>query len=93
MQVRHDAELPSLDPASPDPPLWHALRPELRSSALGWADLKALAARQYLRPDDYIWHPAWETWRAAGEVPGLIPSSAPTGSSHLCSTVPQLEIG
>lgn len=81
MNSERDAELPAPLPASTDPPLWHVLRPEIRLSALRWADLKDLAARQHLGADDYIWHPAWETWRGAREVPNLL--SPPTPAQHV----------
>ena len=77
MNVERHIETSASEPGYDDPHLWHALRPEIRSTKLGWADLKELAARQLLRPDDFVWHPAWETWRVAGDVPGLFPSAAP----------------
>ncbi|MBY0226028.1 MAG: DUF4339 domain-containing protein [Hyphomicrobium sp.] len=60
---------------SPDPAVWYALRPEVRSHPLSLADLKLLATQQQLRRDDLIWHPAWDTWRFAHELPGLFDSS------------------
>jgi hypothetical protein len=62
----HEASVPS-----PDPAVWYALRPEVRSHPLCLADLKLLATQRLLRHDDLIWHPAWETWRLAREMPGL----------------------
>ncbi len=67
----HAASLPPLDPA-----VWYALRPEVRSQPLCLADLKLLAAQQQLRHDDFIWHPTWETWRPANELPGLFADPA-----------------
>lgn len=67
----HAAPLPPLDPA-----VWYALRPEIRSHPPRLADLKLLAAQQQLRHDDFIWHPAWETWRPAHELAGLFAGSA-----------------
>jgi hypothetical protein len=77
MYPERDPNLPTPDQVAADPPLWHALRPEIRSASLRWGDLKDLAARQHLRPDDFIWHPAWQAWRAAGEMPDLFPPAAP----------------
>jgi hypothetical protein len=77
MYPERDVNWPVSDQLPEDPPLWHALRPEIRSASLSFNDLKALAARQQLRPDDYVWHPAWHTWRAAGEMPDLFPPSPP----------------
>jgi hypothetical protein len=78
VQVGDDTEEFATDPQFEDARLWHALRPEIRSTSLGWTELKELAARQLLRPDDYVWHPTWEAWRAAGDVPGLFPAQSPT---------------
>jgi len=72
----HGASLPS-----PDPAVWYALRPEVRSHPLCLADLKLLAAQQQLRHDDFIWHPAWETWRFAHELPGLFENPAQAAST------------
>jgi hypothetical protein len=69
---------PSLPPA--DPAVWFALRPEIRSHPLCLAELKQLAAQQRLRHDDLIWHPAWETWRPAHELPGLFDNPAHVAS-------------
>jgi hypothetical protein len=74
--------------SSADPAVWYALRPEIRSHPLCLADLKVLAAQQQLRRDDFIWHPAWDTWRFAHELPGLfddaaqIASAAPVAQAH-----------
>lgn len=71
----HAASMPPVDPA-----VWYALRPEIRSHPLRLADLKLLAAQQQLRHDDFIWHPAWDTWRPAHELAGLfaeIPQGPP----------------
>lgn len=57
-----------------DHQVWHVLRPEIRSNPLRLADLKLLAAQQQLRHDDLIWHPTWEQWRPAHELPGLFPT-------------------
>jgi hypothetical protein len=73
---------------SSDPAVWYALRPEMRSHPLCLADLKLLATQQQLRHDDFIWHPAWETWRFAHELPGLFDypahaaSAAPLAQAH-----------
>jgi hypothetical protein len=65
------APMPSLEQ-----PVWYALRPEIRSHPLRLSDLKRLAAQQQLRHEDFIWHPAWETWRPAHELSGLFPNAA-----------------
>lgn len=67
----HAASMPPVDPA-----VWYALRPEIRSHPLRLADLKLLAAQQQLRHDDFIWHPAWESWRPAHELAGLFADTA-----------------
>jgi len=70
-RIDRAVSLPPLDPA-----VWYALRPEVRSHPLCLADLKLLAAQQQLRHDDFIWHPAWKTWRPAHELPGLFADPA-----------------
>lgn len=79
LNVDRDAYQVSDDPVLSDLPIWHAFRPEVRSSDLRWNDLKLLVDRQKLLSTDYIWHPAWDSWRLAGDVPGLVsPVSSPT---------------
>ncbi len=72
---------PVAEPPLHDEPIWHALRPEVRSAGLRWHDLKSLAERQQLRSDDYVWHPTWESWRLAKDVPGLVHETGTKGAS------------
>lgn len=58
---------------STEEPVWYVLRPEIRSGALRYAELRLLIEQEKLRIDDLIWHPGWEQWRPALEVPGLFP--------------------
>jgi hypothetical protein len=79
--------------SSPDPAVWYALRPEVRSHPLCLADLKLLAAQQQLRHDDFIWHPAWETWRFAHELPGLFDNPAHAASAASMAQVHGTTVG
>lgn len=81
MYADRDLNFSAADPTT-DPPMWHALRPEVRSSDLRWSDLKLLADRQLLRPSDYVWHPTLETWRPAGDVSGLFETPMAVKGEH-----------
>ncbi len=78
----------------PVPPVddagWYALRPEIRSGALRFGELRLLVEQQQLRADDLIWHPVWETWRPAHEVPGLFPL---TNGDPVLVTASRVEAG
>lgn len=71
-----------------DAPIWRALRPEVHSGDLRWQDLKLLADRRILQPNDYVWNPSWDAWRAAGEVPGLFNLPVSLNSKHAQAMAP-----
>lgn len=56
-----------------DDPVWYVMRPEDRSGALRFAELRLLVDQQRLRIDDLVWRPGWDRWYAAWAVPGLFP--------------------
>lgn len=74
--TQHDPRLASSAAAfQADAPVWYALRPEVRSPALRFSDLRSLAERQQLKSDDLVWRQGWDRWYPAHLVQGLI--SAP----------------
>lgn len=69
----HDPSAAILPPPLPEEPVWFALRPEVRSGALRFSELRHLAEQQQLRPDDLVWRHGWTSWFPAYQVQGLLP--------------------
>ena len=65
--------------------IWYVARNGERLGPLDEADVRARAARGEIADDDLVWHSGAADWRAARDVPGLLPPvaiepSGPQGS-------------
>lgn len=80
----HDPGLAAHAANTQETPVWYALRPEVRSAALHFSELRTLAVRQQLRNDDLVWRQGWDRWYPAHLVQGLFP--APPKAAELATS-------
>jgi hypothetical protein len=61
-------------------PVWHLSRGQEKQSRISDQELLLLAELGHLKPNDLLWKPGFEGWRAANSVPGILTPPCLPGS-------------
>jgi hypothetical protein len=72
---------------------WYRARGKQKVGPYRWEELRSLAARDELRPDDMAWQEGTSKWRRAGSIPGLFPDLPPAPSPPGYEVVEELGRG
>lgn len=70
--------------------VWHAYRPEIKSTALSYPDLARLAQTGQLQPTDLVWREGWQDWQPAHHISGLFVPPVPAAAALAAGSPPRM---